>query len=68
MMYAMRSVLVSDIFFDPDASVIRLTTNTLLSNISAGPVSHYGVESEKSALEFGTGVRDGLQISNLLEF
>ena len=60
---------VSDIFFDPDASLsYGITTNTLLSNLSAGPVSHYGAATEKSAVEFGAGVREGLQISNLLEF
>lgn len=58
----------SDIFFNPDASLsYGITTNTLLSNINAGPVSHYGAATEKSAVEFGAGVRDGLQISNLLE-
>lgn len=58
----------SDIYFDPDASLsYGITTNTILSNISAGPSSHYGAANEKQAIEYGPGIQAGLQISNLLE-
>ena len=58
----------ADLYFDADASLsYGITTNTILSNISAGPVPQYGVATEKSAVEFGPGTQSGLQISNLLE-
>lgn len=36
-------------------------------NIVAGPYREYGSASEKAGIEFGAGVRERLQISNLLE-
>jgi len=58
----------ADIFFDGDASLsYGITKQTVLNNIMAGPYREYGPASEKSGVEFGEGVRDGLHITNLLE-
>jgi hypothetical protein len=58
----------ADIFFNGDASLsYGISKQSVLNNITAGPYKQYGSGVEKSAVEFGEGVRDGLQISNLLE-
>lgn len=58
----------SDIFFDADSRLsYGISKMTVLSNIIAGPYNEYGPAFEKSAVEFGAGVREGLQISNLME-
>lgn len=58
----------ADIFFDANAKLsYGISQKSVLNNIVAGPYSEYGPASEKTAVEFGEGVRDGLQISNLLE-
>ena len=58
----------ADIFFDGDDTLsYGISKQTVLSTIIAGPYKEYGPASEKAAVEFGAGVRDGLQISNLLE-
>jgi hypothetical protein len=57
----------ADIFFDADASLsYGMTKQTVLNNIMAGPYREYGPASEKVPVEFGEGVREGLQIGNLL--
>jgi hypothetical protein len=57
----------ADIFFDGDASLsYGMTKQTVLNNIMAGPYKEYGPASEKSGVEFGEGIRDGLHITNLL--
>jgi hypothetical protein len=58
----------ADIFFDGnDTLSYGITKMTVLNNITAGPYREYGPASEKTAVEFGKGVREGLQINNLLE-
>lgn len=58
----------ADIFFDGNAALsYGISSKTVLNNITAGPYHQYGPASEKTAVEFGKGVREGLQINNLLE-
>lgn len=58
----------SDIFFDENATLsYGISKKSVLNDIIAGPCKEYGPSTEKSAVEFGAGVRDGLQINNLLE-
>lgn len=58
----------ADIFFDADASLsYGISRMTVLGNIIAGPYKEFGPASEKSGVEFGEGVREGVQICNLLE-
>ncbi len=58
----------ADIFFDGnDTLSYGVSQKTVLNNITAGPYREYGPASEKTAVEFGLGVRDGLHINNLLE-
>lgn len=58
----------ADIFFDGNATLsYGVSRMTVLNNITAGPYHQYGPAPEKAAVEFGDGVRAGLQIHNLLE-
>ncbi len=58
----------ADIFFDSDDTLsYGVSKKTVLNNITAGPYKQYGPASERTAVEFGKGVRDGLLINNLLE-
>jgi len=58
----------ADIFFDGnDTLSYGVSEKTVLNNITAGPYKQYGPASERTAVEFGEGVRDGLLINNLLE-
>lgn len=58
----------ADIFFDAHSDYsYGITKQTVLSNVIAGPYREYGPASEKTAVEFGAAVREGLQINHLVE-